>query len=61
MSSKPNADGKFDSLVIDGLYKISFKMELYKRLELRKQLLPSNPNGCGEIKFKSSVPPHRII
>jgi hypothetical protein len=57
---KADADGKFDSLVIDGLYKISFKMQSYNRLELRNQLLPVNSNSCSEIRLKSSVHPYRI-
>jgi hypothetical protein len=57
---KTDGNGKFDFGVIDGLYKITFKKESYKKFTLRNQLLPSNANGCKDITLKSSVRPHQI-
>ncbi|MGH9819027.1 MAG: carboxypeptidase-like regulatory domain-containing protein [Pyrinomonadaceae bacterium] len=55
-----DAEGSFDSEVVDGIYDISIKAGSYKKVVLKNQLLPYDPQGCITIKLKSTVPAHQI-
>jgi hypothetical protein len=57
---KTDADGHFDFVVPDGVYKIIFRMESFKKVELKNQLFPSESRGCVTVTLKSLIKPHQI-
>ena len=52
--------GNLDVAVIDALYNIEIHASSFKKLKLRRQILPLEPRTCIDVKLKSNVPPHQI-
>ena len=53
-----DSDGQIDVEVIDGVYDIEVRAETYRKVVLKRQLLPYDPRSCITITLKTKIPPH---
>ncbi len=57
---KTDSDGQLDVMVMDGVYDIEVRAESFKRIVLKKQLLPYDPRGCRTITLKTAIPQQSV-
>jgi len=55
-----NDEGRVDTEMVNGVYKIRIKADSYKKVILKDQRVPFASQQCIEVKLRSAIPPHPI-